>query len=81
MDGEGEGWRASTQTGLEGQVPGNSEQRATVSWGPLGKGAPLSGALVAREPLSWVCRTPWFGRETEESQELGNRREGSWPGH
>lgn len=77
MDGE-----RSTQTGLEGQVLG-TVSRGPGLLGPLGKGAPLSGALVAREPLSRVCRRPWFRRQTgllRNHRELGNRRKGSWPG-
>lgn len=72
----------STQTGLEGQVPGNSEQRARKSPGSTGERS-SSGVLVAKEPLSWVYRRPWFRRETgrlRNHRELGNGRKGSWPG-
>lgn len=83
MDGEVMDGERSTRTGLEGQVPGNSEQRARKPPGVHWERSPSQKLWWQESPLAGrVCRRPWFGRQTglRNDRELGSRRKGSRPG-
>lgn len=82
MDGKVTDGERALRQAWEGQVPRNSEQRARKPPGSPGERS-SSGVLVAKGPLSWVYRRPWFRKETgllRNHRELGNGRKGSWPG-